>query len=69
MLESYLKLLADKGVTRGILAAAAIASLSLTGVDVGYIIAALVASPIIGIEAKALKKSLSGWKKKKDKGE
>ena len=69
VLESYLKVLADGGVTKGILAAAAIALLSLTGVEVGYIIAALVAGPIVGLDVKALKKILSEWKKKKDEGE
>ena len=69
VLESYLKVLADRGRTRGILAAAALASLSLTGVDVSFIVAALVAGPIVGIDAKALKRILSGWREKKDKGE
>ncbi len=69
VLESYLKVLADGGVTRGILAAAAIASLSLTGVDVSLIIAALVGGTIVGIDAKALKRILIEWKEQKDKGE
>lgn len=69
VLESYLQALAEKGPTRGILAAAALVSLSLTGVEVTYIVAALVAAPIIGLDVNALKKILTDWKKKKDEGE
>lgn len=69
VLESYLKVLADGGVTKGILAAAAIALLSVAGVDISIIVVALVAGPIVGLEVKALRKILSEWKKKKDEGE
>ena len=69
VLESFLQALAEKGSTRGILAAAALVLLSLTGVEVTYIVAALVAAPIIGLDVNALKKILTDWKKKKDKGE
>jgi len=69
VLESFLKVLAKSGPTRGILAAAALASLSLTGVEVTYIVAALVAGPIVGLEVNAIRKILAGWKKKKDEGE
>ncbi len=69
VLESFLKVLAKSGPTKGILAAAALAALSLTGVEVTNITAALVAGPIIGLDVKALKKILTDWKKTKDNGE
>ena len=69
ILESYLTALAEERVTKGILAAAAITLMSLSGVSVGAIIGALVAGPIRGVDAKALKRILGGWREKKDKGE
>ena len=69
VLESYLKVLANKAVTRGILAAAAIVLLGLAGVDVGNVVGALIAGTIVGIDPKALKKIVSEWKMKKGKGE
>ena len=69
VLESFLKVLAKSGPTRGILAAAALAALSLTGVEVTNITAALVAGSIIGLDVHAIRKILAGWKKKKDEGQ
>ncbi len=69
VLESFLKVLATSGPTRGILATAALAALSLTGVEITSIVAALVAGPIIGLDVHALRKILAGWKKKKDEGQ
>ena len=70
VLESFLEVLATSGPTKGILATAALAALSLTGVEVTTIVAALVAGPIIGLEVIAIMKILAGWKKKKkDEGQ
>ena len=38
------------------------------GISVGAIIGALVAGPIVGVDAKALKRILGGWRDKKDNG-
>ena len=69
VLESFLKELAKSGPMRGILAAAALGALSLTGVEVTFIVVALVGGPIIGLGPKGIRKILAGWKKKKDEGE
>jgi len=68
VIDNFIKVIKQDGPIKGVLASMAIGLMAIAGVEVGAVIGALVAGPIVGIDAKALKNILTGKKKKRDKG-